>query len=241
MSILKVTIFQKNINVDITRDQKQKIISQKSDFLIFPEFYPFYGKLPEKHPSEYERIYTDKLLEVSEYYKGVIIGGSYIRQFENAYYISCPIIQDLRLIDWYDKRSIEKIKNLKLGTGSMEGIFVLGGIRFGILLGNEINHSEYLDHLKKEKISYLFNPSSVLSDSESEELQYKEDMNLYGNLASQYDLNIVRICGLGKNLNNEPLSGRSLYSCSTGIKWKVAFHENQAEVIKTVAIQSVQM
>jgi len=43
MNIIKITIFQKNINTDITRDQKQKLISQKSDFFDFTKILSYTG------------------------------------------------------------------------------------------------------------------------------------------------------------------------------------------------------
>ena len=80
MNIIKITVFQKNINTDISRDQKQKLITQKSDFLILPRFCPTIAKVSEKSTLHNHKIYVDKLLEISEYYKGVIIGGTILRE-----------------------------------------------------------------------------------------------------------------------------------------------------------------
>jgi hypothetical protein len=42
MANLKVIIFQKNINSDLTKDQKLKISAAKADFLILPRFFPYF-------------------------------------------------------------------------------------------------------------------------------------------------------------------------------------------------------
>jgi predicted amidohydrolase len=235
MNIIKITVFQKNINTDVSRDQKQKLISQKSDFLILPRFFPTLTKVSEKSTLHNHKIYVDKLLEISEYYKGVVIGGTILREVNGKVYESCPIIQDINVIDWYDARIPEKSGELPVAAGESESIFILGGVRFAILIGNESKNESFLSHIKSEKVELLLNSSSIYS-SESEPAEYQKDLDLFSEHSKNYSLNIVRASGIGRLFNNKELSGRSFYSSNTGIKWKVASFENQNEIIKTVNI-----
>ncbi|MBP9886095.1 MAG: amidohydrolase [Leptospiraceae bacterium] len=235
MNIIKITVFQKNINTDISRDQKQKLISQKSDFLILPRFFPTIAKVSEKSSIHNYKIYVDKLLEISEYYKGIIIGGTILREVNGKLYESCPIIQDINVIDWYDARVPEKMGDLPVTPGESESIFILGGVRFAILIGNESKNENYLSHIHSEKVDLLLNSASIYN-SDSEPSEYLKDLDLYSEYSKNYSLNIVRASGIGRLFNNKELSGRSFYSSNTGVKWKVASFENQNEIIKTVNI-----
>lgn len=235
MSIIKVTLFQKNIKQDINRDQKVKLISQKSDFLVFPEYFPLTGRWTEKNPIENSKIYIDRLLQVSEYYKGVIIGGSVFREFNGEIYNSCPIIKDLSLIDWYDKKKVkDNSGSLKLSPGKSEGIFILSGVRFGVCLGDDIRDESILQSFQDEKVEIIFNPCSIGMVSNEEE-SYAEDLKTFPELSGKFSLNLVRVCSLG-DIFSSRLTGRSLYSSASGIKWKVAPFENQTEIIKTLSI-----
>jgi predicted amidohydrolase len=235
MNIIKITVFQKNINTDVSRDQKQKLISQKSDFLILPRFFPTLAKVSEKSTLHNHKIYVDKLLEISEYYKGVIIGGTVLREVNGKIYESCPIIQDINVIDWYDARIPEKTGDLPVTAGESESIFILGGVRFAILIGNESKNEAFLSHIHEEKVELLLNSSSIYN-TDTEPAEYLKDLDLFSEYSRNYSLNIVRASGIGRLFNNKELSGRSFYSSNTGIKWKVASFENQNEIIKTVNI-----
>ena len=132
MNNFKITYFQKNINEPISKDQRQKINSQKSDFFIFPSFFPFKETHNLKQIADNEKIYLDSLLEISETYKGVIIGGSFPRVVEGQIIESCPIVQDIQLIDYYDTFQTQKEYGNKIQPRKGDSIYVLGKIRFGI-------------------------------------------------------------------------------------------------------------
>lgn len=233
MPIIKITLFQKNILSEISRDQKQKLISQKSDFVVFPELFPLTGKWSEKSPAENSKIYVDRLLEISEYYKGSIIGGTIIRKVEGKLYYSCPIIKDVQIVDWYDKLNVESFP-IPVQKGHGEGIYMLDSLRFGICIGDDINNPSLIDSFKKEKIEVVFNPSANQLSAE-EEKDYTQDLHNYSELSKVSNLNIIRVSSIGE-FNKNKLTGRSLFSAPSGIKWKVAPFENNIEIIKTVSI-----
>jgi len=189
----------------------------------------------EKSSLHNQKIYIDKLLEISEYYKGIIIGGTILREVNGKIYESCPIVQDINVIDWYDARIPEQSGDIPISAGESESIFILGGVRFAILIGNESKNEAYLSHIQEEKVELLLN-TSMIYESETEPSEYQKDLDLFAEYSKTYSLNIVRSSGIGRLFNNKTLSGRSFYSSNTGIKWKVASFENQNEIIKTINI-----
>ncbi|EKP15539.1 hypothetical protein KHM19_23010 [Leptospira borgpetersenii] len=231
----KVTLFQKHINRPVSNDQKLKLSKEKSDFLLLPEYFPFYdlSSSPEKL-SEKSKILSDELLQISEYYKGVIIGGSMFRKDDlGKLKISVPIIQDVVVVDWYDKQELSFEENVAT-PGDAEMIFIMGGFRFGIVAGNEIRNSERLEELKSQGVNLLFHIDSISEPNST----HAQDLEHYVKLSSQYDIFIARVGGVGAAFGRNCI-GRSLLSTSSGVNWKVAESEKDKEVVKTVTINGV--
>ncbi|MCE9500718.1 MAG: amidohydrolase [Leptospira sp.] len=229
----KVTLFQKNINSEISKDQKQKLLSQKSDFLILPEYFPFLEPGDSiRNSISKSKENLDRILEISEYYKGVIIGGSIFREENGKIFNSCPIVQNVTLIDWYDKR-IPGPNEKEIQNGDSSGIYIMNSIRFGILCGNESADEKILQNFSDEKIQVLFH---LFADTDSSTKEsYDKYLDHYLKLSKQYSFHILHVCGTG-NIFGKNMEGRSLYASPSGINWKVGMSENNSEVIKTVSI-----
>ncbi|PJZ40054.1 amidohydrolase [Leptospira kmetyi] len=235
MASAKVTLFQKQINQPVSSDQKSKLSKEKSDFLLLPEYFPLYdsSSTPEKLADKSKAL-SDELLQISEYYKGVIIGGSIFRKDDSGKLrISVPIVQNVVVVDWYDKRELSP-EEKKAVPGDAETIFIMGGFRFGIVAGNEIKNPARLEELKSQNVNLLFHIDSVLESDSS----HAQDLERYAKLSSQFDIFIARVGGVGSALGRKGI-GRSLLSTSSGVNWKVAESEKDKEVIKTVTINGV--
>ncbi|WP_061223747.1 hypothetical protein [Leptospira weilii] len=235
MASAKVTLFQKHINRPVSNDQKLKLSKEKSDFLLLPEYFPFYdlSSAPEKL-SEKSKILSDELLQISEYYKGVIIGGSMFRKDDfGKLKISVPIVQDVVVVDWYDKRELSSEENVA-SPGDAETIFIMGGFRFGVVAGKEIQSSERLEELKSQNVNLLFHIDCISEP----DFTHAQDLERYAKLSAEYGIFIARASGVGSALGRAGV-GRSLLSTSSGVNWKVAESEKDKEVIKTVTINGV--
>ncbi|MGJ4752134.1 amidohydrolase [Leptospira kmetyi] len=235
MASAKVTLFQKQINQPVSSDQKSKLSKEKSDFLLLPEYFPLYdsSSTPEKLANKSKAL-SDELLQISEYYKGVIIGGSIFRKDDSGKLrISVPIVQNVVVVDWYDKRELSPEEKTAV-PGDAETIFIMGGFRFGIVAGNEIKNPARLEELKSQNVNLLFHIDSVLESDSS----HAQDLERYAKLSSQFDIFIARVGGVGSALGRKGI-GRSLLSTSSGVNWKVAESEKDKEVIKTVTINGV--
>jgi hypothetical protein len=235
MHSIKVTLFQKAIGEPITRDQRTKLIAQRSDFLILPRLYATAQQSPEKLALD-EKKYLDKVIEISEYYKGVIVGGTIFRHIGKKLVESCPIVQDLSLVDYYNLRSESIISGTKIETSDSETIFILSGIRFAIIAGNEYKDEIIINKLKDEKINIVFCMDSPLNNGDSDPVEYESDLKEFSELAKNFVPNVTRTTGVGISLEGKKLSGRCLYAAPDGLKWKVALSENSLEIIKTVNI-----
>lgn len=230
MASFKATIFQKNINSDIAKDQKQKVLMQKSDFLILPEYYPLATKNTSLiNLASNSRKNIDNLIDLSLTYKGVIIGGSFIREDNGKYYHSCPIVLDGALVDWYNQKIIKELDQ-DISKGNLEeGIYILNGIRFALMIGKEISDNKLLEYYKNENIQILFHLESNPQNSHT----FAEDLKQYSQIASENQMYIFRTCGTGL-LFEKQLIGRSLFASPAGINWKVAPAEKESEIIKTI-------
>jgi predicted amidohydrolase len=233
MANIKVIIFQKNINTDLTKDQKLKIASAKADFLILPRYFPYFEKASDGIHQK-ESYYLDKILEISEYHKGVVIGGSIIRKIEGSIVESIPIVKDVTLVDYYNYRSGTTIGDLKILPQDGDSIYILNGARFSILPGEDILNPNNMEILKKEKIELVFNPNDSYNSTD-EFTTYQKDLKKFFEYSQMYNFNIIRTCGTGK-INGKELTGRSFYTSQTGVKWKLGENENQLDIIKTVNV-----
>ncbi len=233
MANIKVIIFQKNINTDLTKEQKSKISAAKADFCILPRFFPYF-ETPKEGIETKESFYLDKILEISEYHKGVVIGGSIFRKVDGVYVESIPIVKDVTLVDYYNVRTPGKVGELNLPAQEGDSIYILHGARFSILPGMDILEDSQMASLKKEKIELVFNLQDC-SNSPSEFLDYQSELKKYAEISKEFNLNVIRSSGIGK-VGERELTGRSFYTSQTGVKWKLGEQENQTELIKTVNV-----
>lgn len=228
MSVIKVIIVQKNLSEPISSDQRNKIVKERADFLILPRYYPsFKGKDPV-----YEKEHLDAVLEVSEYHKGIVLGGSYFRKSEGAVLESAPLVKDVNLVDYSNVKNSVKSSVSDIDSG--EYIYILNGIRFGVFIGEDFNNEAFFSELAKEKIELLFHIHSVIL-GKNDFSDYKQDLEKYAQISGKFGLNIIRCCGFGK-FDGKEYSGRSLYSSPQGIKWKLGENENNSELIKTLNV-----
>ncbi|MDV6235680.1 amidohydrolase [Leptospira ellisii] len=235
MASVKVTLFQKNLNRPIGEDLKGKLNKEKSDFLLLPEYFPFYeSEANAEQATDKSKLYVDELLQISEYYKGVIIGGSIFRKDDAGMpRISIPIIQGIVVADWYDKQNPAPSEN-GVVPGDGERIFIMGGLRFGIAAGKEIGDSKRFEELKSQNVNLLFH----CDFTREKESTHAQDLERYAKLSAQYGIFIARAGGFGSVLGESGI-GRSLLSTASGVNWKVAEAEKQKEVLKTVTVNGV--
>lgn len=171
---------------------------------------------------------------ISEYYKGVIIGGSIFRKDDSgALRLSVPIVQNVVVVDWYDKQSILPEESPAIASKA-ETIFIMAGFRFGIVAGKEIENPQRLEELKSQNVNLLFHIDSVLEPDST----HAQDLERYAKLSAQSGIFIARVSGVGSALGRSGI-GRSLLSTVSGVNWKVAETEKDKEVIKTVTINGV--
>ena len=233
MSSVKVLLFQKNINTDLTKDQKQNISKARADFLILPRFFPAPAKI-NSEIFDLEKKYLDRILEISEYHKGVVLGGSIFRKENGKVYESLPIVQDVNLVDYYNLRSGEEVYSLKPEKGEGDSIYILHGVRFAIVSGKDFELDGLFQHLSDESIELLFH-SSDRNLEPNDFAIYKDDLIKVSEISKKYNLTIVRCEGTGF-LEGKEKSGRSYYSSPTGIKWKLGESENKSEILKNLNI-----
>lgn len=221
---MKVTFYQRKYGKPFTSSEKSKIAKERSDFLIFPEraLLPTQCKV-EVGLQLYEKE-MDHLLDLSDSYKGVVLGGSLFRYDSRKKKVeSVPLIQDFSLIDHYDiiHPSVEGLE-----PGDSENIFIMAGVRFTILAGNDIYDRNMLQTIQNKGIDIIF-----YLDGIRQTRTYEEDLEFFSTLSKERNWNIFRVCG--HDVENG-YSGRSLVSTPSGIQWKVGMIEEGQDILKTI-------
>ncbi|MDW7976126.1 MAG: carbon-nitrogen hydrolase family protein [Leptospiraceae bacterium] len=211
--------------------------SLRSDFLILPSF--FYSDQNVKQILELKektQNAVDWLLKLSQSYKGVIIGGSVVQVHEGKLYHSTPIIYDENIVDWYQKRFLNQEETSFFTAGSDIGMFMLNNIRFGVLIGEEIQNIKLIEELKNNQIHLIFNPNANPDEGKDEEalLQYENDT--YLKPAKELDISIVNCDATGSFLGKK-LLGRSLLATPKGISWRVLSNDLNKQILKDIMVQ----
>lgn len=232
MGIVKVSIYQKSLNQGLNLAIYKKLGSVKSDFLLFPEFFYADSSVNDMQSlADRSQYALDWLIKLNEVYKGIIIGGSMIRQENDAFFSATPIISEGSVIDWYKKRNIE---DSFLTAGSEPGIFILKGQRFGILAAKDMEDPEILKELSDEGIRLIFSLVNIPEGTKAAEDDF--DAKVFQQSAIDNDFYIARCCSTGSFLGQN-LLGRSMVMTPRGISWKIAPQEESEEILKTVMIQ----
>ncbi len=236
MPIIRVTIFQKNLNEGIHIHLLKKLSNTDSDFLVLPEY--FIADVNVKNYLELKnrsKIALEWLAKLSHIYKGILIGGSLIREENEKLYNSCPIFYKGELIDWYSKRELTSEEKKYLSFGEEPGIFILNGIRFGVLICNDINNPRLLKELYENDVRLIFVVVASLKKNEDQQTKYKRDEELFLKPAKLYNQTIVKCSSVG-SIFDKPLQGRSLLATPSGILWRVSPQEEDKEILKTLII-----
>ncbi|TGM54240.1 amidohydrolase [Leptospira biflexa] len=228
MAVIKIALYQKNLHKRFTLDEIIKVQQSKAQFLLLPEGFPhLFQSVSPIDGAKHEKEYQDHLLEISEKFSGVILGGSHYRKNENGKLVSAlPIVQSLVLVDFYEKKTPSTTIDVGVASGSTESIFIMGGLRFGLLLGDDLNNDSIWSEFQKENIEIIFH-----LDATNPNKSYEEDLSFYESIAKEKNIHLVRVCG-----PSEGKPARSLYASPSGINWKVGKLEEDKEVFKTLSV-----
>ncbi len=233
MPLIKTTIFQKNLTEGLNANILRKLITLKSDFLVFPEFFNADSNIKSiENLKDKSKIALDWLLKLNQSYKGIIIGGSILLEEEGNYYIVSPILFNGELVDTYKKRNLSNEEKQFLKEGKDPGIFILNNIRFAVLISNDVYNDIYLEELKEQNIKLIFIVNHTLQNN-LQENQVQE--NFFLDISRKYSFTIVKCDGVG-TLFDKKLIGKSLVCSPKGITWRTSTIDEENQVIRDVMI-----
>lgn len=214
----------------------KKLAALKSDFLIFPEFFFADSNVKDLQGLADKSQYAlDWLLKLNDSYKGTIIGGSMVLQEDGKMYNATPIISGGEVIDWYRKRNLTEEETSRITAGTETGVFVLSGQRFSVLICNDVNRDGYFRELNEMGIKLVFTVMSSPHRNETIDDKHERDEKLFASRARENGQYIVKCSSTGE-LFGKKVQGRSMVVTPSGISWRVAPHEEDREIIKTVMI-----
>lgn len=236
MPLIKISLFQKNISEGMNINVMKKIVALKSDMLVFPAL--FYADPSIKQLSDLKDRYPltiDWLLKLSQSYKGIIIGGSLIKEEQGKLYHATPVVYDENVIDWYHKRILDNEEKSFIEPGRDAGIFMLNNIRFAILIDREITNTTFIKELKENQVNLIFNISASFENEQNGEKQLETENEFYHHLSKEHDITIVRCEPVG-SLFGKKLSGRSLLATPKGISWHTTRYDSNKQILKDLMV-----
>ena len=233
MGILRISIFQKNLNERLNPSTLKELSRLKSDFLLLPEyFYADTSVTDHRTLLDAQERARNWLLNLSKSYKGSIIGGTLVYDKEEGSRIGIPIIRNAQIVDWYDKHKLDSTEKKIASAGSGEGIFILGGVRFAAVIYKDITQKGFWEKLAKEEIKLLF----VLASFEGP-APHKEIKEKLLPIAKKYATNIVLCCAVGKSFQfPKALAGCSAVLTPYGLSWQISPEEENKQFLKTVML-----
>jgi predicted amidohydrolase len=237
MPSTQATLFQKNLKMGLNPLLQAKLGSEKTNFMVFPEYFSMDASIKNhKDAIEASQNGLNWLVELSHSYKGIIIGGSIIREENEKLYNSLPVIFSGQVIDFYNKRNLIGQEKDFLVSGSDGGIFLLNNYRFAVLICGDIFIEEYFTELADEGIRLVFLPvTSPLREDDTPEIQKTRDQELFIERAKKFNLTIVKCAAVGE-LFDKPLQGRSLVCSPDGITWRMGTDEYDREIVKRCTV-----
>ena len=233
MGIVKVSIFQKSLQDGLNLTTYKKIAALKSDFLLLPEYFFADQSVKDYRSLADKSVFAhDWLLKLNDSYRGIILGGSLIRGANERQFASTPVVSEGALVDYYDKRELSAEEGKLVKPGEGPGVFILGGFRFGVLLGGETRNPRYIEELAEQgiRIIFIMDTRADFDEAEDEEQILKP--------AAKHGLYITRCCGTGRLFGKE-IRGRSLVASPSGVSWRVAPQETDQEILKTILVNMV--
>lgn len=236
MGIIKITIYQKSFQEGLNLSIYKRLSSVKSDYLLFPEYFYIDPSVKDKDVLIDKSTYAlDWLLKLNDTYKGVIIGGSMVYREEDKLYNAVPIIANGAIVDWYKKQRLTEFESGFLTAGTEPGIFILGGRRFAVLLSEDIHDPTMFKTLHDQGIHLIFLLKTTKNRGMSEEELMVEDEKYLVEPSKEFNQYIVR-CNSTGSFMDQALLGRSMAITPRGISWKVAPHEQNDEIVKTLML-----
>ena len=233
MGILRISIFQKNLQERLNPSALKDLARLKSDFLLLPEyFYANDSVTDHRTLLDAQERAQSWLLNLSKTYKGSIIGGTFVYNNGEGSRIGIPIVYNGQIVDWYDKHKLDTTEKKIASKGKGDGIFILKGVRFAAVLYNDITNKGFWEKLEQEGIKLLF----VLANFESPAPQ-KEIKEKLLPAATKHALNIVLCCAVGKSFQfSGTLGGCSAAFTPYGLSWQVSSEEEDKQFLKTVML-----
>ncbi len=229
--MLRVSIFQKNLQRGLDLDSLKQLSFLKSDFLLLPEYFYADGKI--KNYSDALRGSKEAqawLRRLSKAYKGAIIGGTMMYEDGGSSRVGTPIVKQGEIIDWYNHKILNRREARLCSPGEREEAFILSGVRFLVISYEDLQDKEHIEAVAKGNVRLLFAIINIFPERGN--ANTKQELIA---LAQKYGLYIVLCCAVSRSFQGE-LSGCSLVASPQGLSWHSSEQERSKELLRTVLL-----
>jgi len=176
---------------------------QKANTFIFSEYFSFHNQLKDYKDfiieSNFALKWLTKLSKEKEATNTFIIGGSIIRQINNRFFNSTPILYNGKLLGFYDKQELfgKEIGILTKGSDILEEVHPQTKKKWGILICADVYIKNVFDDYSE--VDYIAIPtSSPFRKDDTVEEQEKRDKQIFIQGARRSNSILFKCCSVGQ-------------------------------------------
>lgn len=226
---------------------------RKSSLFIFPEYFAFHSSLVTfedfLRESEAAERWVQKLSELPQAHKTVIVGGSVIKKVQNRYYNISPVYYEGSLIGSYKKRRLfgHEPRLLTPGEDYLVVTHPAEKYRIGIMICADVfEPGIFRTYARADFI--VVPTSSPYRENDNSDEQQKRDREIFQAGSAEAGAVVLKSCSVGhvggRAINGGPapkLQGRSLVATADsirarapGIHWQGLLQYNRSTDKSTV-------
>lgn len=243
MRLVKITLWQKEADGDLSAATLSEISSTRPDFLCLPEYcnasretrhqFDIASRFPQ---------YRLTMVEISRRLQTTVIGGSAVEQVGDRYYNTCIVASRGKELGGYHKIHLFAREQGKgLATGNEYKVFEAGGVRFGVLICADVLYEESFLEMRQLRPKLIFIPTtSPFKPNDTLEQKLARDKEIFQRGAELSQAYVVKVCAVG-TLFGGRLQGRSLVAAPWGILWRVSPEDEEKELIQAYELDLDQL
>ncbi len=228
MKTIKVLLYQQKLLGQIPDNDYGIIQSYKPDFICLPEYFFHPDFISYKDSINYMK-------KISKDLNTVLIGGTTVLKEADRLYNCCYVFDKGKVIGHYRKVHLFERENGRITPGKDFKVFVIEGVRLGILICADVLYKKSWKLLAALKPDIIFIPTFSPYKEESQEIKFKRDYNIFVTGAIRTSCPVVKVCSIGE-LHNHRVQGRSLLANPNNIVWRVSPQDENTKIIKCLDI-----
>jgi predicted amidohydrolase len=221
---MKIAMVQDEPGIGLREKFRDTLQIFKPDILAFPEYFLVDPQLPDVGASAKMRDQNLTWIgNLSFEFDCLVVGGSIVDTEDGTHYNRCYLIDKGIVLGHYDKIHLFRNEGQGLiSPGKIHRVFQWGEYRVGLLICADVLYPESFHTMRELAPDLIFIPTtSPFKPSESDEVKFARDNNIYAKGAAEANSVIFKISACGSIVRHR-LQGRSLIAAPDQVRWRIS-------------------